>query len=108
MVQICSTWFPLVDRNPQKYVENIFRAEEGDFIKATQRVYHSRQHPTRLEVGVLPPGDLGAHEAGGPRTVGPGGPRSVGTPGTTGRPRPRRRVGPGRKSLAGFPARPIT
>src|SRR5262249_34640721 len=103
MVQICSTWFPLVDRNPQKYVENIFRAEEGDFIKATQRVYHSRQHPTRLEVGVLPPGDLGAHEAGGPRTVGPGGPRSVGPPGTMGRAGPAGASAPGGKALPAFP-----
>jgi len=35
MVQIHSTWFPLMDRNPQKYVENIFEADEKDFIKAT-------------------------------------------------------------------------
>jgi hypothetical protein len=54
MVQIQSTWFPLVDRNPQKWVPNIFEAEEGDFVKATHRVYFSEQHPTRLKVGVLP------------------------------------------------------
>jgi hypothetical protein len=54
MVQIQSTWFPLVDRNPQKYVDNIFRAEEDDFIKATQRVFRSQEHPTRLQIGVLP------------------------------------------------------
>ncbi len=53
MVQVCSTWFPLVDRNPQRYVENVFRAEEGDFVRATQRVYRSRGQPTRIEVGVL-------------------------------------------------------
>jgi uncharacterized protein len=53
MVQIQSTWFPLVDRNPQKFVENIFRADEKDFVKATQRVYRSRQQPSRVEVGVL-------------------------------------------------------
>lgn len=40
-IQIQSTWFPLIDRNPQKYVDNIFEAEESDFIKATQRVYSS-------------------------------------------------------------------
>jgi putative CocE/NonD family hydrolase len=85
MVQICSTWFPLVDRNPQKYVENIFRAEESDFIKATQRVYHSRQHPTRLEVGVLATGDLGAGEARGARPAGPSSRRTGGVSGTTGR-----------------------
>ena len=54
MVQIQSTWFPLVDRNPQKYVDNIFLADESDFIKATQRVYRSPEFPTRLVVGVLP------------------------------------------------------
>jgi len=54
MVQIQSTWFPLVDRNPQKYVDNIFLAEESDFIKATQRVHRSPEFPTRLVVGVLP------------------------------------------------------
>jgi len=53
MVQIQSTWFPLVDRDPQKYVDNIFEADDADFIKATQRVYRSTEHPTRLEFGVL-------------------------------------------------------
>ena len=54
MVQIQSTWFPLVDRNPQKYVENVFLADDDDFIKTTNRVYRSQDHPTRLRVGVLP------------------------------------------------------
>ena len=53
MVQIQSTCFPLVDRNPQKYVDNIFLADEQDFIKATQRVYRSREYPTHLRIGVL-------------------------------------------------------
>jgi len=53
MVQIQSTWFPLVDRNPQRFVENIYLADEEDFQKATQRVYRSREFPTRIEVGVL-------------------------------------------------------
>ena len=55
MVQVQSTWFPLVDRNPQKYVDNIFLADEKDFVKATQRVYRNKQQPTSLQVGVLPP-----------------------------------------------------
>ena len=38
MVQIQSTWFPLVDRDPQTYVDNIFLADEADFVKATRRV----------------------------------------------------------------------
>jgi predicted acyl esterase len=54
MVQIQSTWFPLVDRNPQRYVDNIFAAEADDFITARQRVYRSQRHPSRLRVGVLP------------------------------------------------------
>nr|WP_250428753.1 CocE/NonD family hydrolase [Pontibacter ruber] len=53
MVQVQSTWFPLVDRNPQKYVDNIFKANEEDFIKATHKVYHSPQQPTSIKVKVL-------------------------------------------------------
>jgi len=54
MVQVQSTWFPFIDRNPQKYVPNIYQAKDSDFIKATQRVYQNAQYPTSLEVGVLP------------------------------------------------------
>jgi len=55
MFQVQSTWFPLVDRNPQKYVDNIYTdAKPEDFIKATQRVYRSGDHLTRFRVGVLP------------------------------------------------------
>ena len=54
MVQVQSTWFPLVDRNPQKYVDNIFEADEADFIRAIQRVYRSGEYPSRLQVVVLP------------------------------------------------------
>ncbi len=39
MIQIHSTWFPYIDRNPQKYVDNIFKADEDDFIKSTITVY---------------------------------------------------------------------
>jgi hypothetical protein len=55
MVQIQSTWFPLVDRNPQRYVDNIFEAQKEDFIKATHRVHRSAKHPTCLRVNVLLP-----------------------------------------------------
>ncbi len=41
MVQVQSTWFPLIDRNPQKFVPSIYQAKPGDFVKATQRVYCS-------------------------------------------------------------------
>jgi predicted acyl esterase len=48
-----STWFPLYDRNPQTFVENIFNAKEGDYRKATERVYHSPDHPTFVEIPVV-------------------------------------------------------
>ncbi|MEJ7740565.1 MAG: CocE/NonD family hydrolase [Chitinophagaceae bacterium] len=41
MIQIHSTWFPYIDRNPQKYVENIYKAEQADFIKSSIKVYGS-------------------------------------------------------------------
>ena len=49
MVQIQSTWFPLIDRNPQKFVD-IYNATESDFQKATQRVYRTTTMPSHLEV----------------------------------------------------------
>jgi hypothetical protein len=52
MVQIQSSWFPLVDRNPQKFM-NISEAEEKDFQKATIRVYHSKQHDSHLHVNTV-------------------------------------------------------
>lgn len=54
MVQIQSTWFPLVDRNPQTFVPNIYFAGRDDFRKATHRVFRSAAHPTSLTLGVLP------------------------------------------------------
>ena len=53
MVQIQSTWFPLMDRNPQTYVENIFEAEERDFVKAVHRVHRGGDHASGVRVGVL-------------------------------------------------------
>lgn len=53
MIQIQSTWFPLVDRNPQTYVPNIFFAKPEDFQAATHRIYRSPDHPTHIEFGVL-------------------------------------------------------
>ena len=49
MVQVQSTWFPLVDRNPQKFVD-IYHAKESDFQKATQRVYRSAAYPSHLSL----------------------------------------------------------
>src|SRR6266849_1011951 len=54
MVQVQSTWFPLYDRNPQKFVPNIFEAKESDFQKATQRIYRSKRFPSSVEISVLP------------------------------------------------------
>ncbi len=56
MVQVQSTWFPVYDRNPQKFVPNIFDAKEGDYQKATQHVYRSKRYPSSIEIMVLPPG----------------------------------------------------
>ncbi|MDA0834306.1 MAG: CocE/NonD family hydrolase [Planctomycetota bacterium] len=52
MVQIQSSWFPLVDRNPQKFMD-IYAAEAGDFQSATQRVYRTADMPSRLNVRIL-------------------------------------------------------
>lgn len=52
MVQVQSSWFPLYDRNPQKFVDNIFLAKEGDFQSATQRIYRSSKYPSRVSVSV--------------------------------------------------------
>ena len=48
MAQVQSTWFPVIDRNPQKFVANIFQAKEADSQSATQRVLRSKQYPSHL------------------------------------------------------------
>jgi uncharacterized protein len=55
MVQVQSSWFPLVDRNPQQF-EDIYTAESKDFRKATQRVFHSPGHASHIDIGVLSAG----------------------------------------------------
>ena len=55
MVQVQSTWFPLIDRNPQKFVPNIFEAKDADYQPATQHVYHSAQFPSYVELPVMRP-----------------------------------------------------
>lgn len=52
MVQIQSTWFPLIDRNPQMYVPNIFEAKDSDFVAATHRIHRSEKLPTHVELPV--------------------------------------------------------
>jgi predicted acyl esterase len=52
MVQVQSTWFPLVDRNPQQFV-NIYKADDKNFIKSTIRLYHDAEHPSAIVLSVL-------------------------------------------------------
>ncbi|WP_317127808.1 hypothetical protein [Mucilaginibacter terrigena] len=52
MVQIQSTWFPLIDRNTQQF-QDIMKAKDTDFKKATHKVYSSKLHPSYLKVRVL-------------------------------------------------------
>jgi uncharacterized protein len=54
MVQIQSTWFPVIDRNPQKFVPNIYKAVASDYVSATQRIYCSKDLPSRLVLPVVP------------------------------------------------------
>jgi uncharacterized protein len=53
MVQVQSTWFPIYDRNPQKYVDNIYKATDADYVKATQRVYRSKQAASSIVLPVV-------------------------------------------------------
>jgi putative CocE/NonD family hydrolase len=54
MVQVQSSWFPLYDRNPQTFVPNIFLAKPGDYVKATQRVFHSPDAASYIDLPVAP------------------------------------------------------
>jgi hypothetical protein len=51
MVQIQSTWFPMIDRNPGKFMD-IYSAKDTDFQKTAQRVYHSSEYPSHITMGV--------------------------------------------------------
>jgi putative CocE/NonD family hydrolase len=52
MIQIQSSWFPLVDRNPQRFT-NIYTCDEADFQKAVIKVYHDENHPSSIVLPVL-------------------------------------------------------
>jgi hypothetical protein len=52
MIQIQSTWFPLVDRNPQKFVD-VYTADDSDFTKETIRVWHDADHASKIILPVL-------------------------------------------------------
>jgi putative CocE/NonD family hydrolase len=54
MVQIQSTWFPVIDRNPQKFVPSIYKAAASDYVPATQRIYCSTTMPSHLVLPVVP------------------------------------------------------
>ncbi len=53
MVQVQSSWFPLYDRNPQTFVPNIFWAKPGDYKKATQRIFHTPDQASFIELPVV-------------------------------------------------------
>jgi putative CocE/NonD family hydrolase len=53
MVQVQSTWFPLIDRNPQTFVPNVFQARPEDFQKQTHRVHRSAQHASHVVLPVV-------------------------------------------------------
>jgi len=52
MIQVQNSWFPLVDRNPQKFV-NIYKCSDSDFQKATHRIYHEGNYPSGIKVSIL-------------------------------------------------------
>ena len=54
MVQVQSSWFPLYDRNPQTYVQNIFYAKPGDYKAATQRIFDGGAHDSYISLPLLP------------------------------------------------------
>jgi uncharacterized protein len=53
MVQVQSSWFPLIDRNPQTFVPNIFEAKPSDFRAATQRIYRSKAKASKIVLPVV-------------------------------------------------------
>jgi hypothetical protein len=57
MIQVQSSWFPFIDRNPQTFVPNIFEAKEEDFVRATHRLYRSQANPSFIQVNLLPSAD---------------------------------------------------
>jgi putative CocE/NonD family hydrolase len=53
MVQVQSTWFPVIDRNPQRFVRSIYQAKDSDFQKATQRIYRSGSQASHVLLPVM-------------------------------------------------------
>jgi len=54
MVQVQSTWFPVIDRNPQTFVPSIYQAKAADYLPATQRIFCSPALPSHLVLPVMP------------------------------------------------------
>jgi predicted acyl esterase len=55
MVQVQSSWFPIIDRNPQTWVPNIFQATAEDFKAQTHRVYRAGANASRVEIQTVVP-----------------------------------------------------
>ncbi|HPF45751.1 MAG: CocE/NonD family hydrolase [Alphaproteobacteria bacterium] len=53
MIQVQSSWFPLADRNPQKFM-NIYQAKDEDYVKATHKILHSADYPSSVTIGRIP------------------------------------------------------
>jgi predicted acyl esterase len=52
IIQVQNSWFPLVDINPQSFV-NIYEADENVFIKATHRIYYNAKHAFKISIRIL-------------------------------------------------------
>ncbi|RZL10910.1 MAG: X-Pro dipeptidyl-peptidase, partial [Pedobacter sp.] len=52
MIQVQNSWFPLADRNPQKFMD-IYNADDKDFQKATHRIYHDKNNPSSINLTIL-------------------------------------------------------
>jgi len=57
-VQVQSSWFPLIDRNPQQFVTNIFEAKPQDYVTQTHKVFQGGRYPSAISLGVERPGAL--------------------------------------------------
>ncbi len=53
MIQVQSTWFPIIDRNPQKYIPNIFEAQQSDFTTAYQSIHRSAKYPSHIVLPIV-------------------------------------------------------
>ena len=55
MVQVQSSWFPIIDRNPQTWVPNIFRAKASDYVAQTHSIWRTPSFPSRVEIQTVTP-----------------------------------------------------